>query len=147
VQFFLLTAAMLNFLIGYGTFRVFSKRRYLFSDRFGYTLASTASTVTSLAFAVNVYLLTSGPMNAIGGLILLCSAGIGILFGSMVNAQTVIAGVFNGGIGGIMGIMLGAVALDPSLCGLPMTFFTEQAMVFFFTLLSLILHFISACLL
>ncbi|WP_156319816.1 hypothetical protein [Bacillus sp. FJAT-18017] len=47
-----------------------------------------------------MYLLTSGPMDASGGLILLCSAGIGILFGSMVNAQTVIAGVFNGGIGG-----------------------------------------------
>ncbi|OCA90510.1 hypothetical protein A8F94_01080 [Bacillus sp. FJAT-27225] len=142
----LISATILNFFIGSAIFRIFFKRRYLFSDRFGYTLTSIASAITSLSLGVSIYLLN--PENiVIQGIVLICSVGIGILFGLMVNTQTVIAGVFNGGVGGIMGVMLGAVGLNPALCGLPMTIFTEQAMVLFFTFIGLVLHLVTAGLL
>lgn len=51
--------------------------------------------------------------------------GIGSLFGSMVNGQTLVAALFNGGIGGMMGTMDGAVVNDPSICGLPASAFSE----------------------
>ncbi len=50
---------------------------------------------------------------------------IGVLFGSLVKFQSLLAGFFNGIVGGLMGNMLGLVIKDPSICSLPAAYLTN----------------------
>jgi len=121
-----------------------NRQRYLFSERFGFTVTFLASTSCSLVLALNLFLLFPQHFEVVSTFTLLLGIVIGAMFGSMVNMQSFIAGVFNGGVGAIMGAMLGAVALDPSLCGLPADLWAEQDMMFFMSLLSLSIQLLSA---
>lgn len=44
---------------------------------------------------------------------------IGTQFSSVAGRQSVLAGFFNGGVAAVMGTMVGTLAFDPTLCGLP----------------------------
>jgi hypothetical protein len=134
----------INILVTGWGYHSLNRQRYLYSERFGFTVTYLASTSSSFVIALNLFLLFPKHFEVVSTFTLFLGIGIGALFGSMVNMQSFIAGVFNGGVGGIMGFMLGAVALDPSLCGLPADLWAERDMMLFMSLLSLSIQLLSA---
>lgn len=144
---FLITATFINLLIGAWLFYVLRKSRLLFSDRFGYTASSFASSTLGLVASLNLILLFPNQFEIVGVLNILLGITIGFFYGSMLNGQSLIAGIYNGGIGAIMGTMLGAVVKNPAICGLPETIVSEQEIIIIFTLISLGIQGISALLL
>ncbi|SEM11942.1 hypothetical protein SAMN05192533_10182 [Mesobacillus persicus] len=144
---FLVLITFINTLVTAWAYLSLNRQRYLFSERFGFTVTFLASTSCSFVLALNLFLLFPTHLEVVSTFTLFLGIVIGALFGSMVNMQSFIAGVFNGGVGGIMGSMLGAVALDPSLCGLPADLWAEQDMMLFMSLLSLGIQLLSASML
>jgi len=145
--FLLIFITFINITVtGWGYFSLY-RQRYLFSERFGFTVTYLASTSCSFVLALNLFLLFPQHFEVVSTFTLFLGIAFGALFGSMVNMQSLIAGIFNGGVGGIMGSMLGAVALDPSLCGLPADIWAEQDMILFMSLLSLSIQLLSAVML
>lgn len=122
-------------------------KRYLFNERFAFSITLAASTHISFVVGLNFFLLFPNEFLLISTFNLFLGIGIGVLFGSMVNMQSLIAGFYNGGIGGVMGSMIGAVALDPGLCGLPANLWSEQSMVLFMSLLSVVVQGLSSVIL
>ncbi|PLT33393.1 hypothetical protein [Bacillus sp. V5-8f] len=139
MEFFLICVLIINSLISFLSYRYLNKSKYLFSDRFAFIVAVTASTIVSLVTSLNLFLLFPDYFFVISGVNLFIGTGVGAVFGAMVNAQSFIAGLFNGGVGGIMGTMMGAVAMDPSICSLPVAAVSDQTMILFFGFLSIIL--------
>lgn len=147
MQILMLSVTFINFLVGAWLYYVLRKSKLLFSDRFGYTASYLASSSLGLVASLNLMLIFPNYFEIVGVLNLLLGITIGFLFGSLLNGQSLIAGIFNGGISAIMGTMLGAVVMTPAICGLPGTFVSEQDMIIFFTLFSLCIQGISALLL
>jgi hypothetical protein len=147
MQIILISTTFINAAFGIWLYFVLNKSRILFSDRFAYISSLTASSTISLVAAINLFLLFPSHFEIIGVLNLLLGVGIGWGFGSMVNAQSLIAGIYNGGIGSIMGTMAGTVVMNPAICGLPSNIISEQEVIIFFTLLSICIQGISALLL
>lgn len=147
MQILLISVTFINLLIGAWLFYVLRKSRLLFSDRFGYTASYFASSTLGLVASLNLILLFPNQFEVVGALNILLGITIGFLYGSMLNGQSLIAGIYNGGISAIMGTMLGAVVKNPAICGLPGTFVSEQEMLIIFTLFSLGIQGISALLL
>jgi hypothetical protein len=147
MQIVLISTTFINIVFGVWLYYVLSKSRVLYGDRFGFTVALTAGSTISLVASLNFFMLFPDYFEILGVINLLLGIGIGWLFGSMVKAQSMIAGIYNGGIGGIMGTMAGAVIQNPAICGLPETILTEQEIIMFFALLSICIQGISALLL
>jgi hypothetical protein len=147
VQIFLITICFINFLIGAWLYVVLRKSRLLFNDRFGYTASYFASSILALTASLNLMLIFPGYIEIVGALNILLGITIGFLFGSMLNTQSLIAGIYHGGINAIMGTMLGAVINTPAICGLPGTIASEQEMIIFFAFFSLCIQVLSALLL
>jgi hypothetical protein len=147
MQLLLISVTLLNFRIGAWLYFVLRKSRLLFSDRFGYTATNFASSTLGLVASLNLILLFPNQFEFVGVLNILLGITIGFFYGSMLNAQSLIAGIYNGGISAVMGTMLGAVINKPSICGLPGTIVSEQEMMIFFALFSLCIQGISALLL
>lgn len=147
MQILLISITILNFLLGAWLYFSLRKSRLLFSDRFAYTASYFASSTLGLVASLNLTLLFPSQLEIVGLLNILLGITVGYLYGSMLNAQSLIAGMYNGGISALMGTMLGAVIDKPSICGLPGTFASEQELVFSFALLSLCIQGISALLL
>ncbi|WP_246942911.1 hypothetical protein [Bacillus pinisoli] len=107
-------------LVIFHTYYSLSQRKELFDDRFGknYTFASTGVSSFFLAMML-IFLIPGTSFMVIAAVIV--GVLLGALFGSLYKMQTILLGIWNGGIGGLMGSMLGLVVLDPSLCGLPGT--------------------------
>ncbi|MEH7885771.1 hypothetical protein V7654_15835 [Bacillus sp. JJ1609] len=147
MQIILISTTFINIVFGVWLYFVMSKSKLLLNDSSGYISVMTSSSTLSLVAALNLYLLFPADFEITGLLNLLLGIGIGWLFGSMVNAQTLIAGIYNGGIGSSMGTMAGAVVMNPAICGLPLTILSEQEIIIFFALLSICVQGISALLL
>lgn len=147
MQIFLVSVIIINFLIGAWLYFALRKSRLLFSDRFAYTASYFASSTLGLVASLNLILLFQNQFEIVVVLNILLGIIIGLLYGSMFNDQSLIAGIYNGGISSIMGTMLGAVIKKPSICGLPGTFASEQESIIFFALFSLCIQAISALLL
>lgn len=147
MQIILISTTFINLAFGVWLYFVLSKSKLLFNDRFGYISVMTSSSTLSLVAAMNLFLLFPADFEITGLLNLLLGIGIGWLFGSLLNAQTLIAGIYNGGIGSIMGTMAGAVVMNPAICGLPSTILSAQEIIIFFALLSICVQGISALLL
>ncbi|MBT2638323.1 MULTISPECIES: hypothetical protein [unclassified Bacillus (in: firmicutes)] len=147
MQLLLISITIINFSIGAWLYYVLRKSRFLFSDRFGYTASYFASSILGLVASLNFMLLFPNHFGVVGVLNILLGITIGFLYGSMFNAQSLIAGIYNGGISAIMGTMLGLVVKNPAICGLPGTIASEQEMIIFFALFSLCIQGISALLL
>lgn len=139
MEIYLFIILIINSVIGFISFRFLNKSKLLFSDRFGFVVALTGSTILGLATALNLFMLFPTHFVVMSVLNIFIGVAIGIAFGSMLNTQSFIAGFFNGGVGGMMGTMIGAVALDPSICGLPYSSINEQNILMFFGILSFIL--------
>lgn len=147
MQIILISTTFINLTFGVWLYYVLNKSRVLYNDRFGFTATFSASSTLGLVAALNLFLIFPDHFEILSMINLLLGICIGWLFGSMLNAQTLIAGIYNGGIGGIMGTMAGAVIMNPAVCGLPATAFTEQQIIIFFALLSICIQGISALLL
>jgi len=139
MKLFLLIVLIINSLIGFKSFQLLNKSRFLFSDRFGFVMAFTSSAILGLVIALNLFLLFPFNFVVISVLNMFIGTAIGMIFGAMLNTQSFIAGFFQGGVGGIMGTMIGAVALDPSLCGLPYSAVNEQQTILYLSILSFVL--------
>jgi hypothetical protein len=143
----LIASTFINIAFGIWVYVVLGRSRFLFSERFAFISTYSSSSTLSLVAALNLLMLFPYQFEIIGILNLLIGIGIGWLFGSLVNAQTLIAGIYSAGIGSIMGTMVGAVVMNPAICGLPSNLFTEQEIIIFFALLSICIQGISAALL
>ncbi|MEH7443793.1 hypothetical protein V7201_15880 [Bacillus sp. JJ1122] len=144
MQIILISTTFVNVAFGVWLYFVLSKCKFLLNDRFGYISVKTSSSTLSLVASLNLFLLFPADFEITGLLNLLLGIGIGWLFGSLLNAQTLIAGIYNGGMGAIMGTMAGAVVMNPAICGLPSTILSEQEIIIFFALLSICIQGITA---
>lgn len=147
MQILLISTTFVNIVFAVLLYRVLNKSKVLYNDRFGYTVALTSSSTIGLVASLNLFLLFPDHIEILGVLNLLISVGVGWMFGSMVNAQSLIAGIYNGGIGGIMGTMAGAVITNPAICGLPTMTYSAPEIIIFFALLSIGLQGIASLLL
>ncbi|WLR57005.1 hypothetical protein LC048_09110 [Mesobacillus subterraneus] len=143
----LISITSINIFIGAWLYYVLRKSRLLFSDRFSYTASSFASSTLGLVTSINLVLLFPNHLEIVGVLNILLGITFGFSYGSMLNAQSLMAGIYNGGLSAIMGTMLGVIIKNPAICGLPGTIASEQEMVIFFALFSLCIQGISAILL
>lgn len=110
---------LLNVLIGSSSYLTLRRRRQLFSDRFVMIVAMSSSMVLSLVVGMLCSFILPFSFSSISMLTAIAGGITGIFFGAMVKLHSVLAGFFWGTIGGLMGAMVGAVVMDPSLCGLP----------------------------
>lgn len=138
---------LINSAIALFTYRVLHRVRYLFSERFGFIVALTGSNIVALVVTTNLFSLFPNHPTIISCLNIVVGASVGLAFGSLISSQTLIAGVYSGVTGAIMGTMIGAIAKDPSICGIPSQIYTENEYLLFFGVFGIILHFITASLL
>lgn len=143
----MISVTFINFIIGAWLYFKLRKSRLLFSDRFGYTASYFTSSIVGLVVSLNLTLLFPEQFEIVGVLNILLGITIGYFYGSLLNEQSLIAGIYNGGISAIMGTMLGAVVRKPAICGLPENIVSEHEMLIFFTLFSLCIQGIAALLL
>jgi hypothetical protein len=136
ILFILIVSDMSIALCGY---KYLYRSRYLFSDRFGFTASITGGSIVSLVMSLTLFLLFPSSFDVISTINMLIGISVGLLFGAMVNSQSLIAGFFSGGIGGMMGTMMGAIAKDPSICSLPVGALNEQTVILFFGFFGLLL--------
>ena len=139
MQVFLFIILLANSFIGYVGFRFLNRSRLLFSDRFGFIVALTGSSILGIVTSLHLFLLFPTNLGMMSALNMTIGILIGMAFGSILNTQSLIAGFFNGGVAGMMGTMIGAVALNPAICGLPPSAFTEQSTLLVLGLFSFIL--------
>lgn len=136
----------LTILIAVAGYQFLYRSRFVFSERFGFIVSKTGSMLNAMMLAIQSYFvlpsafLTSVILNVTMGVI------IGIAFGLLVNSQSLIVGIFNGGVGALMGTMVGAVAENPEICSIPSQFMSDQLFLFF-GVFSLILHSVTMFLL
>lgn len=119
---FLIGILAFNSLIGLSIYLVMYKKRKVFSDHYGMIMAMCSSGILSLTIAMVTFFLFQATLSIVALLTTVIGGSIGILFGSLVKYQSLLAGFSQGVIGGIMGTVLGAVILDPSLCSLPSSY-------------------------
>jgi len=100
-------------------FKTMFRRRKTFQERFAMTLTTCSSTVLGLNLSTLIYLMLGAenrfvPIFAIG-----LGMMIGISYGAIFKFHSAFSGFYHGATGAIMGTMLGAVIVNPELCGLP----------------------------
>ncbi|RSD25407.1 hypothetical protein [Mesobacillus subterraneus] len=143
----LILTIMINLTIGISLYYFLKRRMIIFTDRFGFTSSYVSSSTSGLAISLGLVLLFQNHIEMIGVLNILIGIGFGWLYGSLLNSQSIIAGIYHGGISGMMGTMLGAIVLDPSICGLPESLLSGQNIIVVFALLSVCIQGLSALLL
>ena len=119
---FLICMVIFNLLITMSIYIILFRKKKIFNDRFGMIMAMSLSGVMSLSIAMNIQFLVSLPSIILMMITVLTGGLIGILFGSLVKFQSLLAGYSHGVLGSVMGSMLGAVVLDPALCSLPVSY-------------------------
>lgn len=121
---YLIMLLIVNSLIGWMIYKALYKKRKLYSDRFGMIIAISCSGMISLDFSMLVQFLFFEQSLLVLVITVLIGGAIGIAFGSLVKFQSLIAGFSHGIVGSLMGNMLGIVIKDPSICSLPVPYFT-----------------------
>ncbi|WP_077214717.1 hypothetical protein [Bacillus dakarensis] len=122
---FLISLLCLNSFIGFMIYKIFYKKRKLYDDRFGMIMAMSCSGILSLNLSMIVQFLFPENFSIVMIISVIVCGLIGVLFGSLVKFQSLLAGFFNGIVGGLMGNMLGLVIKDPSICSLPAAYLTN----------------------
>jgi hypothetical protein len=110
---------VLSSLLGVYMYALFYKSRYRISERLSFTVTLAAGQITSFVIAITLYLVFPMDFTVICTVNLWIGIVIGAQFGVVTRKQSVVAGFFNGGVAAVMGTMVGAVSVDPTLCGLP----------------------------
>lgn len=100
-------------------YKVFKKKHLLFDDRFTMTMCSSITMMSSFVLALHLELLLPEGRNSMTLIPIFVGLFIGWKFGSIIKAPASLNGIYNGTIGGIMGMMLGAVLQNPALCKIP----------------------------
>jgi hypothetical protein len=113
-------------LLGVYMYALFYKSRHKINDRLDFPVTLAAGQITSFVIAMTLYLIFPMDFPVICTVNLWIGIVIGAQFGSAARKQSIIAGSFNGGVAAIMGTMVGTVAFNPSLCGLPASNMTLQ---------------------
>ncbi|WP_175638921.1 hypothetical protein [Metabacillus schmidteae] len=134
---FLICTVIFNMLISITIYKILVRKKKIFNDRFGMIMAMSLSGVISLSIAMNIQFLFSVPSVPLMIITVLTGGFIGVLFGSLVKFQSLLAGYSQGILGSVMGSMFGAVVLDPALCSLPIAYVeTIQQNTIIFSLFS-----------
>ncbi|MDQ0218931.1 hypothetical protein ELQ35_10355 [Peribacillus cavernae] len=140
---YLYTMLGINILIPAVLFLTMKKKRKLFTDRYGMTISFSASLIFSLSLGTALFFTLPVSFSVLIFISAAAGSIIGLSYGILITFQSLIIGLFNGTIGSLMGTMLAAVIIDPSLCGLPSQFSTLLdrniiLITLFLTLLSLL---------
>ncbi|WP_394171968.1 hypothetical protein [Guptibacillus hwajinpoensis] len=119
MEHYVLGSLLFTLLLGLLLFRKMFQSRKLFSDRFGMIVATTYSGVFNFSIGMHLYLLLPDYAEFISCVVVVIGGGSGVIIGSIVKFHSVMAGFFHGTVGALMGMMLGVVVYNPSLCRLP----------------------------
>ncbi|WP_233549429.1 hypothetical protein [Lysinibacillus yapensis] len=98
------------FLVCVVSYLFLRKMRYLISYHLGMNLAMTASGIMGIAVGTLLGYAFPAHYTVITIFATILAMGIGALFGALVDYQTLLSGVSNGLMAGIMGPMIGVVA-------------------------------------
>lgn len=130
---------LMNSLCGVFLYFTLKKKRRVVHERVAFLIILCSSSVMSLTISMNVQLLLhTHKFSMLIATVLGLAIGIG--FGSIYTRQSIGTGYNHGFIGGLMGAMLSAVVLNPSLCGLPAAYGNSiEKNAFIFSLFSLFL--------
>jgi hypothetical protein len=112
---------VVGLLLGGYLFVLIHKSRHNFSEYVRFPVALDAGQMTSFVIGILLYIVFPYKFIVICAINIWIGVFIGILFCSTQNSQSVGAGFFCGGHASIMGTMVGAAAINPTLCGLPLT--------------------------
>lgn len=121
---YLLSLFFLTSLIGFLIYKVFYKKRQLYNDRFGMIMAMSCSGIISLNIAMLSQFIISNHLFFLMIITVVLGGVVGIVFGSLVKYQSLLAGFLQGIVGSLTGNMLGIVVEDPSICSLPASYFS-----------------------
>lgn len=121
---YLLCLFFLTSLIGFLIYKVFYKKRLLYNDRFGMIMAMSCSGIISLNSSMLSQFIISDHLFFIMIITVVMGGVVGIVFGSLVKYQSLLAGFLHGIVGSLTGNMLGIVVEDPSICSLPAPYFS-----------------------
>ncbi|MBM6618202.1 hypothetical protein [Bacillus suaedaesalsae] len=109
----------MSLVFGLVMYTILYRRRYLFTDRYGMIVSIVCSSIICLTISMHTLFLLPFSLMILTISNVVLGAGVGVLFGSLVNSQSILSGVSHGVIGSLMGTMLGAVIQNPTLCSLP----------------------------
>lgn len=121
---YLASLLSITILIGLIIYRNFYKKRQLYNDRFGMIMAMGCSGILSLNSSMLSQLIFTDHVFLIMLITVVMGGSVGIIFGSLVKYQSLLAGFFHGTVGSLTGNMLGIVVEDPSICSLPDPYLT-----------------------
>ncbi|MCA0986780.1 hypothetical protein [Guptibacillus algicola] len=105
--------------MGYLVFVKGRKSRKLFSDRFAIISSTLYSTSLCFTIGLHLFLLLQDKSSAIIISTVIIGAIIGTCIGALETFKSLLIGYFHGMTAALMGTMLGAILVDPSLCRLP----------------------------
>jgi hypothetical protein len=95
------------------------RSRKLFDSRFSMTITFVSTIVYVTFLSMITSFIFKGNFSTLSIYTGLVAIIIGISFGALGNFQSIITGVSSGIIASLMGGMVGAVILNPSLCSIP----------------------------
>ena len=100
-------------------YRLFKKRHYLFDDRFTKNMCMAISMISAFVCALYLQLLLSADHSVLFMLPVASGLFIGWRYGAIIKSPASLTGIYNGAMGGVMGMMMGAVLENPALCNIP----------------------------
>lgn len=92
-----------------------------FSNQYRFPVALDMGQMTSFVIGMLLYLICPLKFSVSCAINIWIGAFIGIFFCSIKGSQSVAAGFFYGGLATVMGTMVAAAAVNPTLCGLPIS--------------------------
>lgn len=93
--------------------------KQVWSEQFGNAVILSSSGIISFSIATNAAFLFKAELISTWMILIIVGVAIGIGSGTLVRELSLFTGGYYGMIGGLMGAMLSAVVLNPSLCSLP----------------------------
>lgn len=115
--YLLIVAALL---IGY-LYVIITKADVHIHDHQRSALALDAGQISSFVSGTLIYLVFPFEFSTVGVINIWLGAFIGMLFCWKNESKLISGGLFFGGLASVMGTMVGALAVNPAICGLPIT--------------------------